>query len=64
VPSAEWVVQHNKNSRNFIFMLFDEAGFMFQPDSAQLVDENQVVIHFGSPQTGRVNMIFYKDNLF
>lgn len=63
-PSNEWVVQHNKNSRSLIFMLFDDSGFLFQPDSAQIVDANTLIINFGSPQTGRVNIIFYKDNLF
>lgn len=62
-PLEEWVIAHNKNSKNLTFLVFDESGFMFQPDSAQLVDSNTVTLKFGSPQSGRVNMIFYKSNL-
>lgn len=62
-PLREWVIEHNKNSKNLMFLVFDENGFMFQPDSAQLVDDNTVTLKFGSPQSGRVNMIFYKSNL-
>ena len=59
-PMREWVIEHNKNSKNLMFHVFDENGFMFQPDSAQLVDDNTVTIKFSSPQSGRVNMMFYK----
>jgi hypothetical protein len=58
-PQIEWVVTHNKNSKNFIFVLFDGSGFQFQPDTARIVDDNTFVLGFGSPQTGRANMIFY-----
>jgi len=59
-PMREWVIEHNKNSKNLMFHVFDENGFMFHPDSAQLVDDNTVTLKFGSPQSGRVNMMFYK----
>jgi hypothetical protein len=59
-PMREWVIEHNKNSKNLMFHVFDENGFMFQPDSAQLVDDNTVTITFSSPQSGRVNMMFYQ----
>lgn len=58
-PLREWVIKHNKNSKNLMFLVFDENGFMFQPDAAQIVDDNTVTLKFGSPQKGRVNMIFY-----
>jgi hypothetical protein len=61
-PMREWVIEHNKNSKNLVFHVFDENGFMFHPDSAQLVDDNTVTLKFGSPQSGRVNMMFYKIN--
>lgn len=61
-PSREWVIQHNKNSKNLMFLVFDENGFMFTPDSAQVVDDNTVIMKFGSPQAGRVNMMFYQFN--
>jgi hypothetical protein len=64
LPLKEWVIAHNKNSKNLMFLVFDENGFMFQPDSAQLVDDNTVTLKFGSPQAGRVNIVFYKSNLF
>jgi hypothetical protein len=60
-PSREWVIEHNKNSKNLMFLVFDDNGFMFQPDSAQIVDANTVIMKFGTLQTGRVNMIFYKN---
>lgn len=63
-PLQEWVIEHNKNSKNLMFLVFDENGFMFQPNSAQLVDENTVTLKFSSPQMGRVNMMFYTSNLF
>jgi hypothetical protein len=63
-PLSEWVIQHNKNSKNFVFAAFDGDGFMFQPNSAQMVDSNTVIMKFGVPQIGQVNMIFYKSNLF
>ena len=58
-PLNEWVIEHNKNSKNFMFNVFDEEGFMFHPDSARIVDDNTFVLRFGAPQAGRVNMMFY-----
>lgn len=58
-PMIEWVVTHNKNSKNFIYILFDGDDFQTQPDAAKIIDANTFVLSFGSPQSGRVNMIFY-----
>jgi hypothetical protein len=61
-PITEWVISHNKNTKNLMFLVFDESGFMIQPNTAQIADSNTVIMKFGAPQAGIVNMMFYAFN--
>lgn len=61
-PLTEWVVEHNKNSKNFIYVLFDETDHEFIPDSVQIVDANTIVVKMTAPQKGRLNIVFYSTN--
>ncbi len=58
-PLIEWQIQHDKNSMNVVFNLFDLNGFQVYPESVQILDANAIRILFGEAQSGRANMVFY-----
>jgi hypothetical protein len=61
-PSINWNINHQKNTRNVVFSIFDADGFFIQPDSIQIQDENTILVIFSTVQSGKINIIFYNDN--
>lgn len=57
-PTTQWLAQHNLNSENVIMQCFDENRFVLFPESMQIVNQNQILIKFNTPQTGVVRVIF------
>lgn len=55
---AVWTIQHNKNSRNFQFSIWDQVEVAIIPDQVFVVNENQIKVYFGSPQSGKVVLTF------
>jgi len=56
-PASEWVIEHDKNSRNVVVTILDEnfEGVLYDTLS---VDFNAVTISFHTPQAGVANVIF------
>lgn len=59
VADVEWTINHNRNTTNFTFVVLDEAGNLFHPDSVSITDMNTFKVRLNAPERGQVNMIFY-----
>jgi hypothetical protein len=55
--SLEWLVQHNKNTRAFIAVLFDSAGSQFFA-KVDIVNANSFVVRLTEPVAGSVTVMF------
>ena len=57
-PLLEWDIQHNFNSKNFTYSVFDDAGFQIVPNECQIVDVNNLKITFLQETAGSVTLTF------
>ena len=58
-PSDKWTINHNLNTTDLIYnVVADINGVMekINPSSIDILDENNVVINFSTPKTGRVSL--------
>ncbi len=58
-PATEWVIEHNKNTENVVFTIFDENNRQIIADNSVIYDANTLKIYFSIPQEGRMNIVFY-----
>lgn len=59
IESTTWVINHGKNSRKIQITIWDPIDELLMADIVKIIDENNVVVAFSSPQLGRaVLMIF------
>jgi hypothetical protein len=56
--SATWTVVHNLNTGSPLVQVYDTTGNMLIPGEITPTDNNTVSISFGSPETGRVVVMF------
>lgn len=56
--AANWFIQHNKNSENYVLFILDNNGQQVFPDSVVTFDANTIEVDFNTPQLGKVVVIF------
>jgi len=59
IPNSVWYIMHNKNTRNLTCTVYDSTGLLIFPDTVQIIDENNVQITFGAPQSGKVILMVF-----
>ena len=58
-PSAAWTISHGLNSRNLIFttkMVLNGTLEQINPNSIEVIDDNNVIVHFTTPKVGRISI--------
>lgn len=58
--NSVWVVQHNQNSVDFMYTIFDSMGQQVLPNTVTTLDSNTFEIHYLSPMTGKVICMFVR----
>lgn len=58
VGSAEWLIEHNCNSRNPSINVFDETGSSLIPEEIKIIDNNTISVVFYTQQKGKAVIIF------
>lgn len=53
-----WVVQHNKNSLNFVYTIFDDMQVQTLPHNVQVINENRIVVHMLANMKGKAIFSF------
>lgn len=56
-----WDVIHGANSKNFIYMMFDDNGYQVIPDQFIIISPDVVRVAFTAPMAGQMNMMFYPE---
>lgn len=59
VTDVEWVVNHNKGTTNFTYVLFDASGRQFIPNEVIVDSPDSFRVRMNMPTSGRVNIIFF-----
>jgi hypothetical protein len=58
--STAWRVEHNKNSLNYTWNIWDESGSAILPDNIVSLDENNLDIIFAAPISGKAIFSFHQ----
>lgn len=53
-PSTRWEVNHGKNSVDFVYSIYDAAQVPTWPNEIEVVDANNIIVHFLQAMTGKV----------
>lgn len=57
-PTSQWVVAHNKNSEDFVALVFDGTGSQIISDELTVTDADTVTVDFTSNQAGKLVLVF------
>ena len=57
--NSTWVIQHDKNTKEFVLDVEDSAGNKIIPNEIEIVDFNTISISFSENQQGRVLIMFF-----
>ena len=55
--SKSWLIEHNMNNSTPIVQVYDATGEIVMPDSVHPIDEDHLLVEFGSDMTGSVVII-------
>ena len=58
VAGTAWLIKHNKQSRNFVYTIFDDMQSQCLPNDVEVVDENQLIVHLLEDMSGRAIFSF------
>lgn len=59
VASSVWTIQHNLDTRQLIYQVYDSDYSQVFCDSFKILDENTVELTWGSPQSGYAHIILF-----
>lgn len=58
-PLSTWIIPHNNNTKRLICQVYDNNDIYILPDDIQIVDENLVIVSFGSIMSGSAKIVFF-----
>lgn len=58
-PVDTWYIQHNQNTRKIQWTLWDENDEYIAPDRVAIIDNNNMRVYWGAPQTGRIILMCF-----
>lgn len=56
-PSRSWLIEHNMNNSTPIVQVYDSTGEIVMPDRVRPIDEDSLLVEFGSDMSGSVVII-------
>ena len=59
LPSNDWVIHHNHNTKKVQFTIYDDNGNWILPNSFMFIDNNTVEVKFGVAQAGRAILMMF-----
>jgi hypothetical protein len=59
VPSTNWIINHNQNTKRIQITVWDETDEVIFADRISITNVNNVNIRFGSPQSGRAILMCF-----
>lgn len=59
-PLDVWAIQHNAGSQNLTYTVFDDTNTQVFPDTFQIIDDNNLMLSFLMPLSGRITIAFHK----
>lgn len=57
-PLISWTINHNKNSRNFTYTIFDDEGYQVLPNDIKIIDDNNIEIIYIGAMAGKAHLVF------
>ncbi len=58
INADPWVINHNKNSENYIIFIVDDTGNQLFPNNVSTIDANTIEVDFNIQATGKATIIF------
>jgi hypothetical protein len=58
-PADTWYIQHNQNTKRIQWSLWDENDESITPDRVAIIDNNNMRVYWGAPQTGRIILMCF-----
>lgn len=59
VASSVWTIQHNLDTKQLIYQVFDSDYSQVFCDSFKILDDNTVELKWASPQAGYAHLILF-----
>lgn len=59
-PLEVWQIQYNAGSRNLTYTVVDDTGTQVFPNTFQIIDDNNLVLSFLIPMSGRITIAVHK----
>lgn len=59
VPTASWLIVHNKNTRNLLCQIYDPNGHLLIPDDITIININTISVNFTTPIIGSAHILFF-----